>query len=341
MFLKQSIRLGLTGALVVVLAPTFGLTQPPPGGGPGGGGGGPGGGGRQNRRFDPGMIFDRIANGRTTVPIAEVTGRDPQGPQRMQDWAARNGITNGEVTREQFAQYMEERRAEWQANGGPGGGGGGRRRNGGQDGGPPQGPLPQAAPGMAPQAPPAGGGAAPAGGATDAAPALPSLPDEEERPIVHRPGKLPKGLPDWFAKLDTDNDGQVGLYEWKEAGRPIDEFRKLDRNGDGFITVEEALRSVKKTASASANAGGGTNRSGDDSAEESSSTRVAGPAAPPTDGNRADRPARRQGPSRQWNSGQGNRRRGNGNGNGNAPAGGGQDGDGNQAGNGNQGGNGN
>src|SRR5439155_1070764 len=41
---------------------------------------------------------------------------------------------------------------------------------------------------------------------------------------------------------DNDQDAQVGLYEWKVSGRPIDEFQMYDRNQDGFITVEEVLR---------------------------------------------------------------------------------------------------
>jgi Ca2+-binding EF-hand superfamily protein len=64
---------------------------------------------------------------------------------------------------------------------------------------------------------------------------------EDKKPVIFRNDNLPKDLPDWFKKLDTDKDGQIGLYEWKAAGKDLDEFRKYDRNGDGFITVEEAL----------------------------------------------------------------------------------------------------
>jgi hypothetical protein len=67
----------------------------------------------------------------------------------------------------------------------------------------------------------------------------------ERRPIVYRVGKLPKGLPSWFAELDTDKDGQIGLYEWKAAGRSVSEFLAMDQNGDGFLTVEEILRYQK------------------------------------------------------------------------------------------------
>jgi hypothetical protein len=33
----------------------------------------------------------------------------------------------------------------------------------------------------------------------------------------------------------------VALYEWKASGRPISEFLRMDRNNDGFLTVEEVL----------------------------------------------------------------------------------------------------
>jgi Ca2+-binding EF-hand superfamily protein len=64
-------------------------------------------------------------------------------------------------------------------------------------------------------------------------------------PVVYRPGRLPAGLPGWFAKSDTDRDGQVGLYEWKEADRGVEEFLKLDQNEDGFLTPEEVLRAQR------------------------------------------------------------------------------------------------
>jgi Ca2+-binding EF-hand superfamily protein len=69
--------------------------------------------------------------------------------------------------------------------------------------------------------------------------------EEEKRPVVYRVGKLPKELPPWFAQYDTDKDGQVGLHEWKAAGRATIEFLSMDANGDGFLTVEEVLRFQK------------------------------------------------------------------------------------------------
>lgn len=64
---------------------------------------------------------------------------------------------------------------------------------------------------------------------------------EEKKTAVYRFGSLPKDLPDWFVKLDTDKDSQVGLYEWRKGGRELVEFRDFDINGDGLITVDEGL----------------------------------------------------------------------------------------------------
>jgi Ca2+-binding EF-hand superfamily protein len=83
------------------------------------------------------------------------------------------------------------------------------------------------------------------GNATGPAGSLPlvPIPIEEDTPkrTVYRAGNLPKELPSWFAQYDTDGDGQIGLYEWKKTGRPLNEFQQMDRNGDGFLTVEEVL----------------------------------------------------------------------------------------------------
>jgi EF hand len=87
---------------------------------------------------------------------------------------------------------------------------------------------------------------------------LPAIPDpvkpieENKRPTVYRTGKMPKELPAWFEEADKDKDGQVGLYEWKASGKPINEFMAMDLNGDGFLTVEEVLRYQRVTAKATA-----------------------------------------------------------------------------------------
>jgi hypothetical protein len=73
-----------------------------------------------------------------------------------------------------------------------------------------------------------------------------TLPEEDKPPVI-RAGKLPLGLPAWFEQLDTDKDAQIALYEWRTAGWPLDEFKKLDPNGDGFLEAAEILKLLATT----------------------------------------------------------------------------------------------
>jgi Ca2+-binding EF-hand superfamily protein len=57
---------------------------------------------------------------------------------------------------------------------------------------------------------------------------------------------LPEDLPAWFEKLDTDQDGQISIQEWRKGKRNPAEFHKYDLNGDGFITPDEVLRVLGK-----------------------------------------------------------------------------------------------
>lgn len=78
---------------------------------------------------------------------------------------------------------------------------------------------------------------------------MPSTGDTGVRPSMSEspkatPATAPAAaasLPDWFAKLDADADGQVGLYEWKQAGRAIPDFLRMDANHDGFLAAKELL----------------------------------------------------------------------------------------------------
>ena len=73
-------------------------------------------------------------------------------------------------------------------------------------------------------------------------------PPADERPVVVRAGKLPPGLPGWFAACDADRDGMVGLYEWRRAGKPIAGFVPMDRNADGYLTPKEVLTYLEEQA---------------------------------------------------------------------------------------------
>jgi hypothetical protein len=72
--------------------------------------------------------------------------------------------------------------------------------------------------------------------------------DLDERPLVLRLGKLPfEELPEWWKELDDEpKDGQISLYEWRKAGKSLEEFKEWDRNDDGLITPQEALSKMRQ-----------------------------------------------------------------------------------------------
>lgn len=63
--------------------------------------------------------------------------------------------------------------------------------------------------------------------------------DPAERPPLRRTVGGKSELPGWFASVDADRDGQIGLYEWRKAGLPIGLYRELDLNGDGLLPAAE------------------------------------------------------------------------------------------------------
>jgi hypothetical protein len=82
-----------------------------------------------------------------------------------------------------------------------------------------------------------GSGSPGMGGGTPETP----IEDDEPKPVVYRAGKLPKELPAWFKTADGDADAQITMYEWRTSGKALDEFQRMDRNGDGFLTIAEVM----------------------------------------------------------------------------------------------------
>jgi Ca2+-binding EF-hand superfamily protein len=62
--------------------------------------------------------------------------------------------------------------------------------------------------------------------------------------------RLPKGLPDWFARSDANADGQVAMAEfatsWSDS--TLRDFQQFDLNNDGIITPSETLNAVNNGA---------------------------------------------------------------------------------------------
>ena len=46
-------------------------------------------------------------------------------------------------------------------------------------------------------------------------------------------------MPESYRERDKDHDGQIGLYEWERGA--FAEFRRMDQNGDGFLTPRELV----------------------------------------------------------------------------------------------------
>ncbi len=124
---------------------------------------------------------------------------------------------------------------------------------------------------------PPGGWGGPEGG-------QPQQPQEEPKPVVWRYGKLPKDLPSWFTSMDTNQDGQIALYEWRNEGESTEKFVPMDLNGDGLVTAEEYLRfknpsgSISTETSSSSRDGSSSSGSsrGSSSGGSSSSSRSGG-----------------------------------------------------------------
>jgi hypothetical protein len=95
-------------------------------------------------------------------------------------------------------------------------------------------------------------------------------------------------LPELFDSVDSDQDGQVGLYEWRKSKRGLADFRKIDGDNDGFLTPAELVRANSIPAANASNiaaatpaapAGDAPPGTGDGSERRGESTSVA--AAPP------------------------------------------------------------
>lgn len=78
--------------------------------------------------------------------------------------------------------------------------------------------------------------------------------EEKPKPKTKRPPKrkpqprITVDLPTKFSEVDTNGDGQIGLYEWDRA--KYKEFFAMDRNQDGFLTPRELTATTVAAAPA-------------------------------------------------------------------------------------------
>jgi len=89
---------------------------------------------------------------------------------------------------------------------------------------------------------------------------------------ANRPSVSQK-LPETYRSRDKDGDGQIGFYEWTRSDYA--NFRKLDRNGDGFLTPRE-LNASSRSLPGSLVSRSGFRSSSTATAPTSVSTSVAG-----------------------------------------------------------------
>lgn len=87
-----------------------------------------------------------------------------------------------------------------------------------------------------------------ADGAATAAPTTAKKSDRKSYRSLTSTERLPKGLPEWFPRNDSNADGQVAMAEFSASwsNSTAAEFAQFDLNGDGLITAKECLQATDK-----------------------------------------------------------------------------------------------
>jgi Ca2+-binding EF-hand superfamily protein len=274
---RQIITLGI---LSLLLVPLLALAQFPQGGG----------GGKKGMKGDPAQMWERMAGAGKDVWLRADAQNSPGGTFFFDRIAQDQNITNGQITKQQFLNFMEQMRARFGQGKGPGGGGPGqpvvitaptadqtaqwdkdaedqfRRADQNGDGKLNEDEMPRPLRNQLDRWDTNKDGQIDLtefkayyrdrmmtrmnnnNQRNNVTFTTDSVEDESpmKRPDVFRFGNMPKNMPAWFTEYDTDQDGQVGLYEWRKAGKSLAEFKEYDRNDDGFITADEVIRWMAK-----------------------------------------------------------------------------------------------
>jgi len=161
------------------------------------------------------MIFSRMSGGKDVLVIEEVqpTSMDPEFKNRLKTFAQKQGISNGQLTREQFSTFFQERMAEMRAQGG-------FRGRGGAPGGSPGGP--------------------------GSPPGSPSGDSSQST----APGSPGGGNDDWvresFRRRDQNNDNVLSQDEMGDSLRS--DLGTWDKNRNGVIEFDEYAEYVRARA---------------------------------------------------------------------------------------------
>ena len=86
--------------------------------------------------------------------------------------------------------------------------------------------------------------------------------------------RLPKGLPEWFARNDANADGQVAMAEYSASwsNSTAKEFAQFDINNDGMITAKECLEATDAGIARGASSSSGSSSSSSPKSNSSSRT---------------------------------------------------------------------
>ena len=190
--------------------------------------------------FDPAAMADSMFKRSDKNGDGKITRDEVAGSRMERSFDETDANHDGVITPDEFKTRMTARMADWKGRGG--------------NGGPPPAPAPVMPPSTVETSNTVviSSSSVPSNSPSILRPTTngSGKKEEDKRPFVSRFGNLPKEVPAFFHELDGDQDGMIGLYEWRRNKEPlpggiqptIAEFVKMDLNGDGYLTPDEYIR---------------------------------------------------------------------------------------------------